>query len=139
VRTIVYPAVNKIVTITSRTMYERLLNSSGSVINATRMTMAELVTLLEQTLVQPVVDNTGLKGIYQFTVELPRSSLENQLSEAMERARAARAGGPPPGSSAPPGAPSVKFVETLGLKLEKKRVPVEVIVLDKIARTPTEN
>jgi uncharacterized protein (TIGR03435 family) len=139
VRTIVYPAVNRIVTITSRTLYERDLNSSGSVINATRMTMAELVKQLELTFSQPVIDNTGLKGIYQFTVELPRSSVENQLTEAMERARARLTGAASPGSSAPPGAPSVKFVEAIGLKLEKKRVPVEVVVLDKIARTPTEN
>jgi uncharacterized protein (TIGR03435 family) len=32
-----------------------------------------------------------------------------------------------------------KAVEGLGLKLQERRAPVDVIVVDKIERTPTEN
>jgi uncharacterized protein (TIGR03435 family) len=135
VRTIVYPAVNKIVTITSQTMYERNLNSSGSILNATRVTMAELVKLLEETVSQHVVDGTGLKGVYQFTLELPQSPIVSRISETFERVRAGVGGD----LATPTGSVSVKFVETLGLKLEKKRLPIEVLVVDKIAPTPTEN
>ena len=60
--------------ITSRTSYDNLPDPGGSgsrTIRATRMTMAELVSILTLNIGEPVVDGTGLKGIYQFTIELP--------------------------------------------------------------------
>jgi uncharacterized protein (TIGR03435 family) len=50
-----------------------------------------------------------------------------------------RLAGAPTGSSTPVGSVPVKFVEGIGLKLEKRRIPVDVVVVDKISRTPTEN
>jgi uncharacterized protein (TIGR03435 family) len=52
---------------------------------------------------------------------------------------------PPPGGERPPsapseGAPSVyDSVERYGLKLEPRKAPMEILIVDHIERTPTEN
>jgi uncharacterized protein (TIGR03435 family) len=116
--------------ITSRTMYERTLNVDGTAtIDAIRMTMAELVPILTLTLDAPVIDSTALTKIYQFQIQLPRDAIIDRL------ARSAGLGG----DSAPSGISTVKAVESLGLKLERRPTPVNVIVVDTISRTPSEN
>ena len=118
--------------VTARTLYERTsTNSSTFLINAIRMTMAELVLLLETNLATPVVDRTGLTGIYQFTIELPRD--ETIIQELASR-RGVRAD-----PRNPAGVSSFTAVESLGLKLERRSTPLEVVVIDKINRAPTEN
>lgn len=70
----------------------------------------------------PVVDQTGLKGKYDFQLDWH--------------------GRPDSNSGAPtdPGIISMfDAVEKLGLKLEPRKIPRPVIVIDKIERTPTEN
>jgi uncharacterized protein (TIGR03435 family) len=43
------------------------------------------------------------------------------------------------GNDAAPEAAAFKALEGLGLRLERRRVPVDFVVVDKISRTPTEN
>src|SRR5262245_33367144 len=57
--------------VTSRTNYERInTERRTTVLDATRMTIAELVGVLRNHVDRPVIDKTGLGGIYQFKVEL---------------------------------------------------------------------
>jgi len=97
-----------------------------------------------------VVDMTDLKGNYQVALDL-------SLAEIMAAARAAaREAGinmpmPPAGSggadvspaslaSEPSGGSTVfASVQKLGLKLEKRKAPVEQLVIDHVEKTPTEN
>jgi uncharacterized protein (TIGR03435 family) len=67
----------------------------------------------------PVVDLTGLNGLYDFKIEwINRGQADN-------------------GS---PGPTMFNAVEVqLGLKLERRRQPMETLVIDKLDRTPTEN
>jgi len=125
--------------ITSRTMYERYISLGGdgsSVFNAIRMTMAELAPFLWEAMDAPVVDRTGLTGVYQFTLTLPRGAMgERHIRElASGRLGASLSSGAPTG-----GVSALKAIEGLGLKLERRRVPVEVVVVDRISRTPTDN
>jgi uncharacterized protein (TIGR03435 family) len=120
-------------------MYERnviLGGEGGSVFNAARMTMAELVPFLWETMDAPVVDKTGLTGVYQFTLTLPRGAMgERHIRElASGRLGASLSSAAPTG-----GLSALKAIESLGLKLERRRVPLEVVVVDQISRTPTEN
>jgi uncharacterized protein (TIGR03435 family) len=126
-------------------MYERMTTPSGGlIVNATRMSMTELVSVLQGNVetALPIVDKTGLTGVYQFTVELPNDASLALLSAAAREFEISKRGESPGGSAAafdrPTGIPA-KALGGLGLKLEKRRVPVEMIVVDKIARTPTEN
>lgn len=69
-----------------------------------------VVNMLANTLGSPVVDSTGLDGLYDYTFEWPA-----------------------------PGASSLfASVDQLGLKLEAKKVPVEVVVMDR-AEHPSAN
>jgi uncharacterized protein (TIGR03435 family) len=90
---------------------------------------------------RPVVDMTGLKGNYQFTLEF-------SLADIIARARAMNppAGGggaensPAEAASDPGGGKSVfGAVKKLGLKLEPRKAPVEGLVIDHVEKTPTEN
>ena len=126
--------------ITSRTMYERTRTPSGGlVINATRMNMAELAPILQENLDRPLIDKTGLTGVYQFKLELPFDPIGAVLDAGAAAFRATQGGSP---GAEPvdrrPGVPAM-VLEGLGLKLERRRVPIEVVVVDRISRTPTEN
>ncbi len=81
-------------------------------------TMAQLADFLTFTVQRPVLDRTGLEGAYNIPLEMSQEEL-----------------GKSDGSS-----PSIfTIVESLGLKLESRKVPVEVIVVDSGNKVPTEN
>jgi uncharacterized protein (TIGR03435 family) len=119
-------------TVTSRTSYERtVVPGGGGIIDAARMTMTELVPWLWENLDRPVVDKTGLPGVYEFKIELPRDARGDRVFQSLGVNTTAL---PPSG-----GPSTMKAVEELGLKLERRQLPIEVIVVDKIAREPTAN
>ena len=114
---------------TSRTLYERrTISSAGSILTATRMSLAELVSELEVNVGMPIVDKTGLDGVYRFSLSLGQDAALTQLRQRVA------------GITDPAGGPSTfKALERIGLRLERRRVPVEMIVVDRLERTPTEN
>jgi uncharacterized protein (TIGR03435 family) len=111
----------------------------GNKFEAKRLTMAQLVDVMGAFVNLPVVDATGLGGLYDLTLELAPDDFTAMLL------RAARMNG----STLPPEVqrladtattPSLfEALEKLGLKLETRRLPMEVIVVDQAWRTPTEN
>jgi uncharacterized protein (TIGR03435 family) len=133
VRTIISPTFGYR-TVTRRTMFDRKLTDRLTVlIDATRMTMAELAQVLETTIDRPVVDKTGLTGVYQFRLELPHDA--SVVEALLAKGRTTTPNGSPlivPGSWS-------EVVEGLGLKLEKRRIPIEFVVIDRIERTPLED
>jgi uncharacterized protein (TIGR03435 family) len=85
----------------------------------------------------PVIDKTGLTGKYDFTLEF-----------APDRANFPGLPPPPPpepGVAAAPEAPvtgptlQAAVQEQLGLRLEQKKVTVEMLIVDRVDKTPTEN
>jgi uncharacterized protein (TIGR03435 family) len=127
-----------ITTLTARNMYKFTSNTDRAgrrtqTLDATRITMAELAAVLTTNIGQPVLDRTQLPGTYQFSdVELP---LNASTIETLNRASRNVGFSPPelPNVSVP------KALEPLGLRLERRRAPIDVIVIDKIERTPTDN
>ena len=82
----------------------------------------------------PVLDATGIKGSFDFTLSFSSVNLT--------KANAAGSGTPGAnGSSDPNGALTLfdAVNKQLGLKLEKQRRPVPVLVIDHIEEKPTEN
>jgi uncharacterized protein (TIGR03435 family) len=90
----------------------------------TECPLAALTNFLSNMLDNPVLDNTGLKGLYNFSLEYfdPRwSSIDHLARQLASR-------------------PDIFTVvqDQLGLKLEAKKGPVEILVVDHIER-PSEN
>ena len=110
-------------------------------LNATGISMSQLVEMLSNQVGQPVVDETGLKDKYNVELEFAPDMRAMGMPMMM----------PPPGGGGPGGggggpapeadsAPSlVTAVQDLGLKLEPKKAPLDVVVVDHIEKTPTEN
>jgi len=95
-------------------------------------TISELAANLTRRLGRPVIDKTGLKGVFDFKLEWTPD--ENQLCRAMPIATA------PTGPSDPSGLSLFTAVkDQLGLRLESQKGPGDVLVIDHAERVPTEN
>lgn len=98
-------------------------------VTASKQSIARLTEVLAADLGRPVVDKTGLAGEFDYTLEF-----------RLEGPNAA-----PPGQAVPPSsdndAPDLLTAvqEQLGLRLESKKGPVDVVVVDEGEKTPTEN
>jgi uncharacterized protein (TIGR03435 family) len=102
-------------------------------LEAKKVTFASLMDSLAKFVDRPIVDMTDLKGRYDLT-------LEYSVDELRSLVRAS--GGD--GSRIPDfgGDPTVSIfssLEGIGLKLEPRKAPVEVIVIDHAEKTPTAN
>lgn len=123
-------------TITAATRYTRIFTAQRTVIlDAKRMTMNELATALRSTMDSPVVNRTELLGGYEFKIELPpdaavvRRLLSRGVSTTVQRTPLTE----------PTGVSASDALKQIGLQLERRRTPIDVIVVDKLERTPTEN
>jgi uncharacterized protein (TIGR03435 family) len=122
-------------------------------------TISTLADMLGNMLASPVVDKTGLTGTYDYTLDFSRDSMQGDpMGMAPPPGKGGGFGvitggpGPAPGDGARPGdggapgadqpeAPSllVAVQEQLGLRLDKKRGPLDLIVIDHAEKVPTEN
>jgi len=102
---------------------------------AGRQTVEALARVLENEVGSRVVDKTGLTGIYDFTLDYVRDP-----GRAISQFK-----GLPSGAAATvedlPDAPGISTAlqEQLGLRLEKAKGPLDVIVVDQASKTPTNN
>ena len=90
-----------------------------------------LVDRLESTLGKPVVDRTGLTGLYDF-------ELQYGMRQASLTTAPSPAGGTTPTAPIDDGPTIIEAVRELGLKLDSVRGPVEHLVIDSVER-PTED
>lgn len=101
------------------------------------MTMAALAANLSTQWYGPVQDLTGLTGRYDIDLTwTPDQAVGPRAVDATASADT------PPGADipAPEGRSLITALqESLGLKLERRQVPVQVLVIDHIERIPTEN
>ena len=125
--------------------------TTGLTMNATSVPMVNLVGMLQGQAGRPIIDKTGLTGLFDVKLNFSMEGLPGM----------AGLGGllpPPPGAVGPgPGAPGVPagpglapaaadpvpslftaVQEQLGLRLESTKGPVEVLVIDSVQK-PTEN
>ena len=113
----------------------RKISNGQTRISMTLQPMKQVTDILSYDLRQPIVDQTGLTGRYDFHLTfategggaLPAVPDGGDLSTA------------PPQASDP--APTlISAVESqLGLKLERKKLPVDFLVVDHAEKQPTEN
>jgi uncharacterized protein (TIGR03435 family) len=95
-------------------------------LSAKNAEISQLTNFLSREIHLPIVDQTGLTGRFDYSLDINK-----YVTEEMQR-------GPGP----PPEAPQIiarAFQEQLGLKLESRKTPIEVLVIDHIEKLPTEN
>ena len=116
-----------------------------------KTTMGAFVDVLSRFVDKPVMDMTELKGTYEAKLELT-------MADMLAVARASGANIPPgaaaaltggaPGAGANPagaaldpgsGASIFESVQKLGLKLEPRKLPMDLMVIDKLEKNPTDN
>jgi uncharacterized protein (TIGR03435 family) len=97
---------------------------------------------------RPVVDETGLKGRYDISMEL---SMADAMAAARKAGAAVPANAPGAASASPDAARPADAasdsgtssifatLQTLGLKLEPRKVPIDLVVVDKAEKMPTDN
>ncbi|MGD0888921.1 MAG: TIGR03435 family protein [Acidobacteriaceae bacterium] len=90
---------------------------------ARKIEMSTLAYELADSLGDVVVDRTGLQGVYDFQLRWASDDMSS------------------PADSDANSAPSIftALQDTLGLTLQRQKVPVDVIVVDHVERVPTEN
>jgi uncharacterized protein (TIGR03435 family) len=100
---------------------------------ADHTSMAQFADLLSQPLRRPVIDMTGLKGGFDFSIDLAKYV-------DMEQMRKTGAGGSESDMMATSETAVVMALrEQLGLKLESKKGPIDMLVIEKAEKAPTEN
>jgi uncharacterized protein (TIGR03435 family) len=98
--------------------------------------MESLARLLSQALGRTVMDQTGLKGNYDFTLQWTPEQAGTMMLKAPEGGNPGPESAPPPESSGPSIFTAIQ--EQLGLKLESTKGPVDILVIDHVEK-PSEN
>lgn len=91
-----------------------------------RTPLSQMVDMLTPLLGAPVLDMTGLKGKYDVTVNIAEYMADMQS-----------AGGAPP--TDPLAIIKAALEQQLGLKLESRKMPLEMLMIDSAEKVPTEN
>lgn len=101
------------------------MNSSnddkGGELKSERITMSRLAEWISSRVDRPVLDMTGLTGAYTFGLKFSIESEKNDSDTAKY-----------------PIVP-LAIQEQLGLRLEKRTAPIEILVVDRAEKVPTEN
>ena len=119
---------------------------AGMHMEMSKVDMVNLVDTLSQLVDKPVIDMTELKGTYQFAMDLPMEEMlvlaqrqVAQLGLQIPMGAPVAVPGASPDAATPGGSAVFNAVEKLGLKLDSRKAPVDVIVVDHLEKTPTEN
>jgi len=115
------------------------LSLGPSSFDAKKLSMAQLAELLTRFMDRPVVDSTSLNGQYDFSLQLTpedrtallvRSAINAGVTLPPQAMRALNFGS---------NASLVNSMEKLGVAFQSTKAPLDVIVIDTILKTPTEN
>jgi uncharacterized protein (TIGR03435 family) len=91
-------------------------NTRNGHMTAERVSMTDLADQLSRNLERAVIDKTGLKGAFDFTLEFAEDSSDTSRPSMF-----------------------TALPEQLGLKLEATRAPIEVLVIDHAEKNPAGN
>jgi uncharacterized protein (TIGR03435 family) len=102
-------------------------------LEAKRVTMQALADNLARMVDRPVIDDTALKGGYDFKLEYSIEELRSMMRTSGTDVN--MLAGVPDNM----GTTVLTSLQTLGLRLESRKAPMDVLVVDRAEKTPTEN
>ena len=110
---------------------------------ANGVTLARFSDMLSGMLDRPVLDMTELKGNYDIALDVSMEDLAGMKRLAVGVGGPGGPGGPGgdhgPAPDAAPAASIFTAVQSLGLKLDPRKAPVEFLIVDRGEKVPTEN
>jgi uncharacterized protein (TIGR03435 family) len=112
---------------------------------ARQQSISQLASFLEHQLGKPVVDKTGLTGKYDYGFAFDATGLAGEFRPPAASAPSAQTAGaataPPAFDASAPSAPSLftAVQQELGLRLDQKKVTIELLVVDRVEKVPSEN
>lgn len=133
---------------TGRPMNMMMMSPNGACMVVVSQSMQGLADQLSFQFDRPVLDMTELKGKFDFKLRYDPGSMPGGRGMPMMMMAGPPPGGGPPGvdgsrSAAPEREPAPSIFaamqEQLGLKLDPRKGQVDLVVIDHIERTPTEN
>ena len=101
------------------------LSGNAQGVTFTAFPISRFTFMLTRRMDRPVLDQTGLKGIYDYTIDLSGLGFAGRPAERQE------------GEAGPSVFTTVQ--RDLGLKLEARKEPISILVIDSASRMPTEN
>jgi uncharacterized protein (TIGR03435 family) len=105
-------------------------NSDDNHYEGTGVKMTDFAAFLSSRLGQPVLDMTGLTGAYALKLDWVREA--RTPAETPSVVPVAADG--PPGTNIPSA-----IQDQLGLRIEGRKAPIEILIVDRCERVPTEN
>jgi uncharacterized protein (TIGR03435 family) len=101
------------------------LSGNAQGITFTAFPISRFTFMLTRRMDRPVLDQTGLKGIYDYTIDVSGLGFAGRPAERQE------------GEAGPSIFTTVQ--RDLGLKLEARKEPISMLVIDSVNKVPTEN
>jgi uncharacterized protein (TIGR03435 family) len=124
----------KVSTVTPNGNMKMLPRENGMRVELTRMNATGMVDTLGRFVERPVIDMTDLKGRYDLNLDVG-------MEDMMALARAAGMNIPiqAPAGAAPGSSAVFTAIQQYGLKLDPRKASIEMLVIDHVEKTPTEN
>jgi uncharacterized protein (TIGR03435 family) len=110
--------------------------NGGVHVESKRMTMGRLVSTIARYVDLPLIDATGLTPAYEVALDVSGEEVRNAARSAGMAMRTTPAGEE---AAEPSGGSLRASLEKLGLRMEGRKMPVNVIVVDSAEKVPTEN
>jgi uncharacterized protein (TIGR03435 family) len=101
------------------------VSSQGTGVQYVRASMAQIIEAMEQTVTAPIIDETGLEGRYDLTLD-PTQYRDFAVPG-------------PKGGLADWGPVYDQALLGFGLRLRSEKRPMPMLVVDRVEKTPTEN
>lgn len=102
---------------------EGAMTGAGLMFEGHKMPLSRLADIISGVLKTPVKDMTALEGFYDFKVDLRPYLLDRPQGEPLDL----------------PSIAMSALDSQLGLRLEARKIPMDVLEVDHVERTPTEN
>ena len=107
--------------------------------------LSELIDVMTREMKKPVIDKTNLTGRYDFNLDYTpdMSGMPPPPPGGADMGRGPMGAGPNSGMASDPDSSGLTLAgaiqSELGLKLDAKKVPLDLLVIESIDKTPTEN
>ena len=116
-----------------------MMGPEGLHVKAASATVAGLGEMLSRFTDRPIVDQTGIEGQYDFDLAFTPETMRGLPGPAMHAPGGPGPDGRPADAASHEGGTVFDAVQRYGLKLEPRKAPMEVLIVDRAEKTPTEN